>query len=225
MVDPILEAENIEKSYMVGGQPLPVLRGISLQVRRGEAVGIVGASGAGKSTLLHILGGIDLPDRGIVRFEGRSLSAMSDEELAKFRNENLGFVFQFHHLMAELSALENVSLPLRIAGMRKSEAEEKAASVLQRVEMSHRLHHYPSELSGGELQRVAIARALARSPKLLLVDEPTGNLDSANSQKIQDLFFRLHDELGVTLVVVTHDPAFAARFPRVLRMKDGGWSL
>lgn len=223
MSELLVRATGLKKSYAQGSGSLDILRGVSLDINAGEAIGIVGASGAGKSTLMHILGTLDRPDGGELTFEGRALHTMSDDELSKFRNEKMGFVFQFHHLLAEFSALENVALPARIAGQHPAIARRQAEEWLTKLGLEQRLGHFPNQLSGGELQRVAIARALIRRPRILFADEPTGNLDSMNSQKIQDLFFELKQSLGLTLVVVTHDRAFASRFPRVLEMKDGLW--
>ena len=215
----MIRASKVEKSY---GQ-LQILKGLDFEVVRGEAVCILGASGAGKSTFLHILGTLDRPTRGTVYFNGEDLFAKNDNELSAFRAEKLGFVFQFHHLLSEFTALENVMLPGRVAGLPVSQCRERARELLNYLGLDHRLTHYPSELSGGEQQRVAIARALFHRPPLLLADEPTGNLDSENSAKIQDLFFKLKEEMGLTLVTVTHDTRFAARFPRSVRMADGLW--
>ncbi len=215
----MIRASRIEKSY---GQ-LQILKGLDFEVAQGEAVCILGASGAGKSTFLHILGTLDRPTKGTVTFHGEDLFAKSDNDLSLFRSQKLGFVFQFHHLLSEFSALENAMMPGRIAGKNIHECKSRAMTLLDYLGMSHRLNHYPSELSGGEQQRVAIARALFHRPVLLLADEPTGNLDSENSQKIQDLFFQLKEEMGLTLVAVTHDQRFAARFPRSVKMADGHW--
>ncbi len=220
---PILKAQGLRKVYKMGRSFLEVLKGIDLEIMPGEALCVVGASGTGKSTLLHILGALDRPTKGTILFEGRDLFAQTDEKLAQFRNETLGFAFQFHHLLPEFSALENVMMPCRIAGFSKKRAEEESEVLLARLGLSARLHHFPSELSGGEQQRVAIARALVRSPKILLADEPTGNLDRANGRQIEELFFELKEEFGLTLVVVTHDQSFAARFPRILTIEDGRW--
>lgn len=223
MSELLLRATNLKKSYAQGSGALEILRGVSLDIHAGEAIGIVGVSGAGKSTLMHILGTLDRADSGELSFEGKALHEMSDDELSKFRNEKMGFVFQFHHLLSEFNALENVALPARIAGQHPAIARRQAEEWLTKLGLQDRLGHYPSQLSGGELQRVAIARALIRKPRILFADEPTGNLDSMNSQRIQDLFFELKQSLGLTLVVVTHDRTFASRFPRVLEMKDGLW--
>ncbi|MGE5085342.1 MAG: ABC transporter ATP-binding protein [Bacillota bacterium] len=218
-----LSAKNIHKSYSHAEGELEILRGVSLDIRQGEALAILGASGAGKSTLLQIMGTLDRPTQGEVLCEGRDLLAMNDEELSKFRNSEMGFVFQFHHLLGEFTALENVMIPCRVAGESAKEAKEKALDLLNFMGLAERAEHYPNQLSGGELQRVAIARALVRKPKILFADEPTGNLDSNTSIKIQELFFRLKEEMKLALVIVTHDLTFATRFPKVYRMKDGQW--
>jgi lipoprotein-releasing system ATP-binding protein len=219
----LLRASNIHKSYSQNDGDLEVLRGVSLEVKRGEALAILGASGSGKSTLLHIIGTLDKPTQGELTFEGRDLLTLSDEELGAFRNSEMGFVFQFHHLIAELSAEENILLPCRVAGEALTEARERVQELLNTVGLFERRHHFPNQLSGGELQRIAIARALVRKPKILFADEPTGNLDSLNSAKIQDLFFKLQEQMNLALIVVTHDLNFATRFPKVYRMKDGQW--
>ena len=215
----MIRAVKIEKHY----GPLHILRGLDFEVVGGEAVCILGASGAGKSTFLHILGTLDRPTRGTVYYENEDLFQKSDTELSAFRSQKLGFVFQFHHLLGEFSALENVMMPGRISGLNVSDCKQRAHALLDYLGLNHRLAHYPSQLSGGEQQRVAIARSLFHRPQLLLADEPTGNLDSENSQKIQDLFFQLKEEMGLTLIVVTHDRRFASRFPRSVNMADGQW--
>lgn len=219
----LLSALDIHKSYSQGVSELQILKGIDLQLYEGEALGIVGTSGSGKSTLLQILGTLDRPQSGELSYEDKNLLTMPEEDLAHFRNETMGFVFQFHHLMSEFTALENVMLPCRIGGLPLDEAEAQAHDLLNLLGLSERLSHYPSQMSGGELQRVAIARALVRKPKILFADEPTGNLDSTNSGKIQDIFFLLKEKFNLSLIVVTHDVSFAQRFPRVLRLKDGQW--
>lgn len=217
----ILVTKRVIKSYPVKDGRLQVLKGIDLEVPAGEALCIMGASGSGKSTLLHILGTLDQPSLGKVFYKGEDLSQKNDDQLATFRNQKMGFVFQFHHLLPELTALENASLPSRIAGATKAEGEEQAAVFLEKFGLMDRASHYPSEMSGGERQRVAIARALVQSPEILFADEPTGNLDSQNGQVIQDLFFQLKEDLGLTLVVVTHDRDFASRFPKTYHLRDG----
>lgn len=220
----LINAIDIHKTYAQGSSGLDILKGINLKVFEGEALAILGASGAGKSTLLHILGTLDKPNSGELYFRGRNLLQMSDEELATFRNREMGFVFQFHHLISELNALENVTLPARIAGEPGQFAKEKAETLLEMLGLRERLKHFPNQLSGGELQRVAIARSLICRPRVLLADEPTGNLDSYNSGLIQDLFFKLKENLKLTLIVVTHDLQFAQKFAKRLRMRDGQWA-
>lgn len=224
MSENLISVRGVTKSYPMGANRLEVLRGIDLDVRAGEAVSIVGSSGAGKSTLLHVMGTLDKPTLGKVFFKGVDLSRENDEKLAEFRNRSMGFVFQFHHLMAEFTALENVMMPCRIAGLSMDESRERAEKLLKMLGLELRMKHFPSELSGGEQQRVAIARALVREPEVLFADEPTGNLDTANASLIQELFFELKKTLNLTLVVVTHDMTFAGKFPRLLRMKDGVWA-
>jgi lipoprotein-releasing system ATP-binding protein len=219
----LLKAVDIHKSYNQGADQLEILRGINMEIREGEALALLGASGAGKSTLLQILGTLDRPSKGELYCEGRDVLAMNDDELSRFRNQEMGFVFQFHHLLSEFNALENVMIPCRVGGENPKTAKDKAMHLLEFMGLADRAHHYPQQLSGGELQRVAIARALVRHPKVLFADEPTGNLDSHTSLKIQDLFFRLKEEMKLALVIVTHDLTFATRFPKVYRMKDGQW--
>lgn len=220
-MDNIISVENLTKTYVTGASELQVLKGITFNIEQGEAICLLGASGAGKSTLLQIIGTLDRPTEGRVLWRGQNIFTMDDEKLAGFRNEKMGFVFQFHHLLQELSAIENVMLPALIAGTRSKECEHEAMNWLDFMGLRDRAEHFPSQLSGGELQRVAIARALIKKPEVLFADEPTGNLDSENSQKIQDLFFELRQRLGLTLIVVTHDLAFAGKFARVFKVKDG----
>lgn len=222
--NPILRAKNIYKSYPQGASELQILRGLSLEIYPGDAVSILGSSGAGKSTFLQILGTLDRPQSGELFFDNKDLLKMDDEELSQFRNQKMGFVFQFHHLINEFTALENIMLPSRIANETFKESKLKAEEMLSILGMKDRMNHYPSQLSGGELQRVAIGRSLICRPQILFADEPTGNLDSRNGALIQDLFFDLKSRMGLSLVVVTHDLNFAARFPKVLRMKDGNWT-
>ena len=220
----ILEARDVVKSYRDrggDGDTLHILNGVTLSVARGEMVAVVGASGAGKSTLLHVLGALDRPTRGTVTIAGESVEGRTDEELATLRNRKVGFVFQFHHLLREFSALENVAMPLRIAGMRDREAEGRAAELLARVGLSARLRHRPSELSGGEQQRTAVARALAADPAVLLADEPSGNLDHMNAERLHGLFSELARDLELAMVVVTHNRSLAARADRALLLEDG----
>ena len=218
----ILEATGVVKLFRGGdGADVRVLEGVDLTVARGEMVAIVGASGAGKSTLLHVLGALERPTRGDVRLDGERVAALGDEGLAALRNRSVGFVFQFHHLLKEFSALENVMMPLRIAGRDVASARARAASLLTRVGLEGRLHHRPSEMSGGEQQRTAVARALVMQPALLLADEPSGNLDHHNAESLHDLFAELTRELALALLVVTHNRSLAARADRVLLLEDG----
>lgn len=218
----VLEAHGVVKSYRGGdGGTLTVLNGVDLVVRRGEMVAIVGASGSGKSTLLHVLGALDRPTAGYVVIDGEPLHAMNENELAVVRNRKIGFVFQFHHLLREFSVLENVMMPLRIAGKSVREARSRAEELVAAVGLSGRLTHRPMELSGGEQQRTAVARALALDPAVVLADEPSGNLDHTNAERLHDLFVRLVRELEVSMVVVTHNRSLAARADRVLLMEDG----
>ena len=218
----MLRCSSIDKSYRQGGQLVPVLRGLSLQVARGEMIGVMGSSGSGKSTLLNLIGGLDRPDAGRIELLGRSLNTLSDRELAKARNRHLGFVYQFHHLLGEFSALENAAMPLLIGGRKAAEALRQASALLDAVGLSHRLKHRPGALSGGERQRVAIARALANRPDCVLMDEPTGNLDRHSAEQVVNLLLRLNAELGTSFVVVSHDERVAGRMQRLLRLEDGG---
>ncbi|MHB0947941.1 MAG: ABC transporter ATP-binding protein [Gemmatimonadaceae bacterium] len=218
----IIEATDLTKTYVGGdGGLLTVLDGVTLQVARGEMVAIVGASGAGKSTLLHLLGALDRPTRGHVRIDGQAVAGLSDEALSALRNRAVGFVFQFHHLLREFSALENVMMPLRIAGWEPRRQRARATELLERVGLAARMRHRPSELSGGEQQRTAVARALAADPAVLLADEPSGNLDHVNSEKLHDLFVALGRDLEIAMVVVTHNRSLASRADRVLLLEDG----
>ena len=217
----LLRVEGLSKIFSHQGRELQVLRGVSLQLFTGDAVAVVGSSGAGKSTLLHLLGALDRPSAGEIFFDGAPLSALGDDEIAAFRNQEVGFIFQFHHLLQELSALENVCVPGLIARRPRREVREAAEQWLLRVGLKERLTHRPSELSGGEQQRVALARALVNRPRLLLADEPTGNLDQRTSEEIHRLLEEVNQEEGTTLLVVTHNPSLAARLPRCLVMRDG----
>ena len=218
----IIEARDLAKSFRGGdGQPIHVLDGVDLAVRRGEMVAIVGASGAGKSTLLHVLGALDRPTRGYVKLDGEPLHGRLDDELAAIRNRKIGFVFQFHHLLREFSALENVMMPLRIAGIDVRQARSRAEELLARVGLSGRMTHRPGELSGGEQQRTAVARALAIDPAIVLADEPSGNLDHANSERLHDLFTQLARDLEIAMVIVTHNRSLASRADRALLLEDG----
>jgi lipoprotein-releasing system ATP-binding protein len=213
--------EDLKKSFQHMGRTLDVLKGIDLNIYAGQILAIVGQSGAGKSTLLHCIGTLDLPSSGRIRLGGEELTTMSGSRLAAVRNRDIGFVFQFHHLLPEFTALENIMVPGLIQGRPRKEMERRAQALLEEVGLTSRASHRPGELSGGEQQRVAVARALALDPKLVLADEPTGNLDSATSDAIHELFFQINREHGTTIVVVTHNPAFAERMPRVVRMRDG----
>jgi lipoprotein-releasing system ATP-binding protein len=217
----IVTVRNLRKSYTQDGKELEVLKGVSLRIDRGEMVSIVGKSGAGKSTLLHLIGTLDRPTSGQLWLDGRDTRTLSSADLARLRNELIGFVFQFHHLLPEFTALENVMMPGIIAGMSRSILEARAKELLDRVDLGHRISHRPSEMSGGEQQRVALARALVMRPKLLLADEPTGNLDTENSEQMNVLFSTLNRELGTTMVIVTHNERLAEGMPRVLTMRDG----
>lgn len=218
----VLVARDIVKTYRGGdGGLVHVLNGVNLEVARGEMVAVVGASGAGKSTLLHVVGALERPNRGEVWIDGQSLAGRADDELAAIRNRKVGFVFQFHHLLREFSALENVAMPMRIAGVDEREARSQAAELLARVGLSGRMSHRPYELSGGEQQRTAVARALAMDPVLLLADEPSGNLDHANAEMLHDLLASLARDLEIGMVVVTHNRSLAGRADRALLLEDG----
>ena len=217
-----LVAEGICRSFLDSdGSELPILKGVDLEVQVGQVVAITGASGAGKSTLLHILGGLDRPTAGEVFLGGHRLSGFEDEELAEARNRRIGFVFQFHHLLREFTALENIMLPVLIGGTDRSEAEKRARELLRAVGLEQRSGHKPPQLSGGERQRVAVARALANQPLLLLADEPSGNLDNQTAEGLHNLFFRLRDEHEFSVVLVTHNREFARQADRVMRLHDG----
>lgn len=212
-----IKLENVYKTF----KPVEVLKDINLEILDNEFVSIVGPSGAGKSTLLHLIGTLEKPDKGTVKYDDKDIYRLNDRDLSNFRNRNIGFVFQFHHLLPEFSALENVMLPSLIAGVSKTKASEKAERLLNELNLKHRLTHKPQELSGGEQQRVAIARALINDPKFLLADEPTGNLDSQNAEEVINLFKRLHNQANLTIILVTHQESFANISDRIIHIKDG----
>lgn len=213
----MVQANNIQKFY----GDLWVLKGVDLSIKKGEIVSIVGPSGSGKSTLLHILGTLDKPDKGELLIDGKKINFVSDKQVAAFRNAHIGFVFQFHHLLPEFTAVENVSIPAWIAGKKKKEVTDKAVMLLESLGLGNRLEHKPQALSGGEQQRVAVARALINDPKIIFADEPTGNLDSANAKELHQLFFNLRKQFDQTFLIVTHNEDLATMSDRILHMKDG----
>lgn len=217
----LLQVNNVSKRYHEGSIDTQVLSGVNLSITKGEQVAIVGSSGSGKSTLLHIMGTLDKPSSGEVMFDGEDLYRLSPSRQAAIRNQELGFIYQFHHLLPEFTALENVAMPGLIQKRPRQEVEQEATELLNRVGLGHRLHHTPAEMSGGERQRTAIARALINRPKLVLADEPTGNLDAASGDTVYELIRELGSQLGTAFVVVTHDPKLAARMDRQLKMQDG----
>jgi lipoprotein-releasing system ATP-binding protein len=217
----LVTATRVTKSFRHMGRKLEVLRGVDVEIRDGEMVGIVGPSGAGKSTLLHCIGTLDVPTSGSIRIAGEEITKLSGARLADLRNRTIGFVFQFHHLLPEFNALENVLMPGLVQGKARRDVEPKARALLEEVGLRDRILHRPGELSGGEQQRVALARALLLEPRLLLADEPTGNLDTATSGQIHELFFAINAQRGTTIVVVTHNPALADSMPRVVTLRDG----
>jgi lipoprotein-releasing system ATP-binding protein len=219
--DTFVEARGLNKSYAVANNRLHVIRDLDLQVGKGEMVAVVGASGAGKSTLLHLLGGLDRPDSGDVRVGDVDVAGIGDRQLVAFRNRHVGFVFQFHHLLPEFSAIENAEMPLRIARVGMAEARPLASQLLQRVGLGERLEHRPGMLSGGEQQRVAVARALVMQPSLLLADEPTGDLDETTADALHQLLRDMHAEFGLTAIIATHNPRLAARCDRIFRLEGG----
>ncbi len=218
----LIIVDQLAKTFHHEGRPIHVLREVSFSLQAGEMLCVMGASGAGKSTLLHLLGTLDRPSSGTVHYANTDITRLSERKLASFRNQRIGFVFQFHHLLPEFTALENVMMPGRIAGQSGKELRQRAENLLVEVNLSERLHHRPGELSGGEQQRVALARALINQPQLILADEPTGNLDSRTSDAIHTLFFQLNERFNTTFLIVTHSRDLAARMPRVITMQDGG---
>ena len=217
----MIQVTDLHKSFPMGEQTLPVLKGINLTIQRGELIAVVGASGAGKSTLLHILGLLDRPTKGTVQFEGQDLFGFSEAAQAEFRNKRIGFVFQFHHLLPEFTALENACMPALIQRRQPNEVENEATAILKEVGLSERLHHKPGELSGGEQQRVAVARALLQKPDLVLADEPTGNLDTHTGEALFSLMRELNKARGTTFVIVTHNDKLSAQADRIVHMQDG----
>jgi len=219
--DPILEARSVHKSFRQGPVTLEVLQGIAVRVHTGERIAIVGSSGSGKTTLLQILGGLDRPTTGHVLIDGQDIHEQSEQERGALRNRALGFVYQFHHLLPEFTALENVAMPLLVRRMKVSEAKDRARKILDRVGLGQRLSHRPDQLSGGERQRAAVARALVTEPKIVLADEPTGNLDGTNAEAVFALMLELNRELGTSLIVVTHDMRLASRMERIYAIERG----
>jgi len=221
MTEPVLEARNVARHFQQGPDTLEVLKGVNVSILAGERLSIVGASGSGKTTLLQVLGGLDKPSQGEVLVNGKDIHSLGEKERGELRNHAIGFVYQFHHLLPEFSALENVAMPLLVRRMKTSEAKDRAAEILKRVGLGERLTHRPHQLSGGERQRAAVARALVTQPKLVLADEPTGNLDGKNAEGVFELMLELNRERRTSLVLVTHDLRIAARMDRTLEIEDG----
>lgn len=214
---PLIQLKGITKSF----DEIRVLKGIDLTIEQGEIVSITGPSGAGKSTLLHIMGGLDKPDKGEVFYNGTDIAKYNEKERAAFRNKNIGFVFQFHELMPEFTALENIMMPALIAGSSKAESEKRAMEILRVLNLQNKAGNKPAEMSGGENQRIAVARALMNSPQIILADEPSGSLDSRNREELHNLFFKLRQDLGQTFVIITHDESLASKADRIIRLRDG----
>lgn len=221
MTKTVISCRDLSKTFTLGKLEVPVLKSINLDVQRGERIAIVGASGSGKSTLLHLLGGLDNASSGSVQILGQEVQKMNETQRGELRNRSLGFVYQFHHLLPEFTALENVAMPLLIRGMQRSEAAPRAAAMLEQVGLAHRIQHLPAELSGGERQRTAVARALVTEPACVLADEPTGNLDRNSAQALFELMQRLNEQFNTSFIVVTHDLELACRMQRKLRLVDG----
>lgn len=218
---PVVDAKGIVKSYLQGPSPVHVLRGLDLEVGVAERIAIVGLSGSGKSTLLHVLGGLDKPDQGTIKINGKDIFSLTEKQRGELRNKNLGFVYQFHHLLPEFTAQENVAMPLLIGGIASLDAMLNAEDILEKVGLQDRVKHKPAELSGGERQRVAIARALVTRPSCVMADEPTGNLDEETGEQINELMIQLSESLGTSFIVVTHNTSFAARMDRKIRLHNG----